>query len=174
MTLVRLRRERVPVACGLLSACLVLVGGPVRAGVPDFDAPQLLGADIGKGEGALAADLNRDGLQDIAACGAKGVGWYLQAPVGVFTFHAGPTVGACHALRVADLDGDGAPDVVYIGDTGSGYVHVGADGASFTNTAVSAADSGASILAVGDLNNDGAIDIGCGSSGTTPVHGVTS
>ncbi len=132
-------------------------------------------ATSGGNRGANLADLNGDGKLDL-------VTYLFSTKFGVAfgngdgTFQAGVSYAAPNGsgftrLNVRDLNGDGASDVVIANTQSGGSVDVFLNnGLGAFSTATSYASSvlagspGGSI-ALGDMNNDGAIDIAAGGSG---------
>src|SRR5690606_3300968 len=72
-------------------------------------------------------------------------------------------------LEIADVTGDGKPDVVAaLRDNNQVALYVNAGNDAFVKT-WSASQSGAITVATGDLDNDGDLDILCGSRGDNTV-----
>jgi hypothetical protein len=85
----------------------------------------------------ILADLNRDGNLDLVLLATAGGGaWvYLGNGTGEFTFQvtlAGPIIDAAGLIMVADVNGDGIPDIgVLAGDTL--LVYLGQGGATYAS-----------------------------------------
>src|SRR5262249_37946820 len=84
------------------------------------------------------------------------------------TFRMGESVdlpGSPRSLSVGDLNGDGVPDLV-VGVNGSVGVLLGqGDGTFRTTGAYHAVDSDVSVMAVGDFNRDGRLDVAVANRG---------
>jgi len=126
------------------------------------------------------ADMDGDGDLDIVtATGSdRSVSWHEQTPNAMpemppdFTRHIILTVpepANIARVRVADMDGDGDPDVVYGGLTRFGWLdNDGEDEPMFTDRAIPTGNVLPQDFRVSDLNNDGDRDIVlCGTLGTT-------
>jgi hypothetical protein len=127
----------------------------------DFD-------DVGNAESIAVGDLDGDGRPDLAlavsANGLRGVGDVsvllnlggrsFASPVGSF---AGTTPVA---VAIADLDGDGRPDLAVANrDSNDVSVLLALAGASFAPAVSYPAHTGPSAIAVADLNGDGSPDL---------------
>ena len=117
------------------------------------------------------ADLNGDGIVDVVSVGQR------AGNVGVATVRLGNgdgTFGAARSYRaetnmtsgvaLGDVTGDGILDMVTAGNstTNDGYatVHIGNGDGSFRAGTSYLTEAGASVeVSIGDLNNDGALDI---------------
>jgi hypothetical protein len=131
----------------------------------------------------VAADVNGDGELDLVALTPyNGVFIYLgkgdgtfQAPVAYATGCTTGT-GACNALAVGDLNGDGKPDLALdANETTGGGISIllnngtGAFGtATYYPVAISGVFAGAGI-AIGDVNGDKKPDVVVGSSSVTAI-----
>jgi len=146
---------------------LLLAQNPARPG--ELLTPASLLAGSGRGSEDLAvADINGDGLTDVALAAQDVVALFYQQSSGGFA----PVVTLTAGLRVsgvalADLDGDGHMDIVAAnagnapaGGTGGASVTILRQTApgSFVADDVAVAD-GARRVAIGDLNGDGFPDI---------------
>jgi hypothetical protein len=104
------------------------------------------------------ADLNRDGLLDVVS----------ELPIGDLLVHLGlgdgrlaspqvlSTPGGSWGAQAADLDGDGALDIVWAGYAGSGVFFGDGTGAHWTHMPLPC--SGAQRVAIADFDGDGMLD----------------
>ncbi len=137
-------------------------------------------------------DLNGDGLPDVVAAdydsnGNNGqVTIFLQNPAGPGTFLPAVTFAAGaqpQAVRIADVNGDGLPDLV-VANRGPGSDNTGAAGVSillqdathpgsFLAPVTYSTPWGAVDVAVADLNGDGKPDLAVASLGPAPTGAVS-
>jgi len=122
---------------------------------------------VGQGPEVAAGDFNKDGKLDIVTVD------YPTAEVSVLlgnsdgTFQPAiktPVPGAYYGIAVADLNGDGNPDVVTGDSTGSSPRNVNVllgkgDGTFAAPVRYSTGGSGEGQIALGDFNGDGKLDI---------------
>lgn len=119
------------------------------------------------------ADLNRDGRLDLAvATGVAPIGWSSNISIfmgngdGTFQPAVGYDAGDASAIAIADVNGDGAPDLlVAISDAfGSAGVLLGnGDGTFRPATTYDSGGTSPFSLAIGDLNGDGIPDLVLGN-----------
>jgi hypothetical protein len=128
-------------------------------------------------EAVAAADLNRDGIPDLAAVtvGTSGnpatLAVFLGQPGGTFqpatTFPLQAIGGSQSGIAIGDVNGDGTPDIVAFSDFGQRIDVLLGDGAGgFHKTAQIPKTMVASCggLTLADVNGDGILDIvTCGS-----------
>lgn len=114
------------------------------------------------------SDVNNDGFIDIIGVGngSGKVAIALGRGDGTFgsarTYDAGMGNISLRSFSLADLNGDGVEDIVNFSSSGNGYsVMLGnADGSFGVGTSVALVGiDGNSSFAIGDLNNDGKIDL---------------
>lgn len=122
---------------------------------PDRWKRHLLGRKSPSDVGGRVLDVDRDGTLDFVAGGA----WYKHAP-GPFTRHVfDGKLRAVHDVVVADLDGDGRPDVLTMSDKNNlRWYGIPDDPA----TPWARHDIGPSVhagIAVGDIDRDGDLDV---------------
>ena len=111
-------------------------------------------------------DMNHDGLPDLVSAD-YGVSLFVQTSPGTFAAPISLYSGGANWVAVGDLNGDGAADVALTDDVGvKVLLHTGAASATtyaapvnvFTQTA-NANVIGANIIAIADVNGDGANDL---------------
>ena len=111
-------------------------------------------------------DMNNDGLQDLVSAD-YGVSLFVQSAPGTFAAPVSLYSGGANWVAVGDLNGDAALDVALTDSVGvKMLLHTGAAAATtyaapvsvFTQTA-NANVSGANIIAIADVNGDGANDL---------------
>ncbi|HTQ55593.1 MAG TPA: VCBS repeat-containing protein [Bryobacteraceae bacterium] len=128
-----------------------------------------------------AADLNGDGIPDLAAADFQGTALAVLMGVGDGTFQAPLFLAAGHepfCVAAADLDGDGTVDLVSANGSitstgGSISVTLGAGSGSFQPTAYYRAGQGVTFVAVGDFNKDGVPDLAVADDGGPSAGGLT-
>jgi hypothetical protein len=176
------------------AAQYIAVADVNRDGKPDVFVSNLNGVIslvIGHGDGSFrspatiaqfaagsypiaTADFNRDGKPDLAvlAPGAGKVLIYLGRGDGTFEAPKSVTVtNSPKYMVVGDVNGDHNPDLLFnaISGTASGFtILLGKGNGSFKSPRMITAINGAagSLLTVGDLNNDGHLDVvTCDSNG---------
>jgi hypothetical protein len=114
------------------------------------------------------ADINRDGMQDLATADDDGVSVLRGKRDGTFRNALVYPLDQPNALALARLDGDRKPDVVTVGGSPPSEVAIGignGDGTFHPASPPSYALSAdyASSVAVGDFDRDGATDIAAGT-----------
>jgi flagellin len=127
--------------------------------------------------GIAVADLDNDGDSDLALSASATTSLTILRNSGLGTFTAtstAPTVGSgAQDIEAADLNKDGYMDLFVVNETGKSISVLLATGATTysaasTNLTNPALASGGRDLTIGDINNDGAIDLITGeyASGT--------
>jgi Bacterial Ig-like domain (group 3)/FG-GAP-like repeat len=136
-----------------------------------FGAPHTI-ATLGAGTYPIAtADFNRDGIADLVVLNTtkQSVSIYLGYGNGTFEAPKSQTVGnSPTCMVVGDINGDGSPDLIFnashatsnapnLGFTvmlgaGTGYLHA-------PHFFIAANGGAGSVIAVGDVNNDGHLDV---------------
>jgi FG-GAP-like repeat len=111
-------------------------------------------------------DMNNDGLQDLVSADF-GVSLFLQTSPGTFAAPISLYSGGANWVAVGDLNGDGVADVALTDSVGvKVLLHTGAASATtyaapvsvFTQT-INANVVGANLIAIADVNGDGAKDL---------------
>jgi hypothetical protein len=168
---------------------VILMQDPASAA--HFLAPVALSTTNGA-SGLTVGDLNGDGKPDIVAATSDSNGnngallVFFQDPATAGNFLAPVTVATGarpQSVRIADLDGDGLPDLA-AANFGPGTDGIGSAGVSVsiqdsTNPGTVlvpvayAAQSGTVHLAIADLNGDGKPDIVTANIGPTPTGSVS-
>jgi hypothetical protein len=150
------------------SAVAVLIGQTSRPGALSFQTPRLINA-VASSPAILAADLNHDGIIDLAftayvpATYGYGVDVWAGTGNGSFTLQATlGTIGTPSDVRLADLDADGNPDLVLAGAGGVEVMHglqPLVPGDPLFAPSIQYRIAPAQTAAVGDFNGDGVLDI---------------
>ena len=154
----------------------------VGAAAPSFAAKVDFASDTAPVSVAVG-DLNGDGKPDLAVANqnSNDVSVLLNttaagAAAPSFATHADSAAGTTpSSVAVGDLNGDGKPDLA-VANSSSNDVSVllnttvaGAAAPSFATHADSAAGTGPSSVAVGDLNGDGKLDLAVANVGSNNV-----
>jgi uncharacterized protein (TIGR03437 family) len=111
----------------------------------------------------VTADFNRDGKLDLAVPVTTGLLIALGKGDGTF-FPATTYPADTTEVTVADVNGDGVPDLVLSGGSGDtqstvGYLLGNGDGTFQTEVAIPADVNGLGAMIAADLNHDGTIDL---------------
>ena len=190
-------RARLPLLCVLLAQALRVSSDPTDGSEPWPLRAIVSSPDINSPSDVAVADIDRDGCPDLvlsAEYGGSRVAWYRsESCSGTAAFSAlhlitGNTAIA-EAVELADLDGDGWTDVLSASSGSTINANVGglawyrnlgggcADGYCGSGSAQFGAMQmintvQASAVAVGDLNNDGRLDVVAGlkEEGRIVVH----
>lgn len=113
--------------------------------------------------GGFAADVNRDGHQDVVQQGRYGVEAYLGNGQGTFTRGVGTTIPlASWSMRPAHINRDGRVDLLIVGgDQTTRVLEVwwGRGDGGFTRVSSRSVPVSSSGATLGDLNRDGFIDV---------------
>jgi hypothetical protein len=169
---------------------IILLQDPANPG--HFLAPTLLSTGSTSATSVAVADLNGDGKLDVVAATSDASGnngavyVFYQSATSPGTFLAAGTFPAGaqpQAVRIADVNGDGLPDIVVANlgpgadGTGSPGVSVllqdGAHPGSFLAAVTYATQAQAVDVAVGDLNSDGKPDLVVANLGPAPTGSVS-
>ncbi|HEV2399887.1 MAG TPA: FG-GAP-like repeat-containing protein [Candidatus Sulfotelmatobacter sp.] len=119
----------------------------------------------------ITGDFNGDGHQDFLVHDILGAGVTVYLGNGDGTFQTGVGYTGPHnitSVLLADMDGDGHPDMVVTGFNNTiDILHGNADGTFATTSSGGSSNGGPapSLIAVADLNGDGTLDIAtaCGN-----------
>ena len=113
-----------------------------------------------------AGDINGDSIPDVVTLSFENISVLLGFGDGTLGFHTefpiGTSVGA-DAIALADVDRDGALDVVVVGRGQNGSVLRGRGDGTFAAPQVFAVGGGGETMALGDVDADGDLDIVIGS-----------
>lgn len=144
-------------------------------------SPGLTGAYLRLAD-IVAADVDLDGDVDFAVMGLNGssvrvMKVYKNNGVGAFTDTSQSFAGLDQGgLALADMNGDGYPDLAASGSTDSGRalrIHVNAVGTIETSASITMAGLSGGKVAFGDVNGDGAMDLAVtGDGGSSKVSKV--
>ena len=130
------------------------------SGFPGGTFEAAMAVDIGSMPETMAtADLNHDGYPDLVASTNIGTWIYLSSSNGSYSSTSDTTVLG-DQIFLADLDGDGNPDALYVPSfpySTTSFRHGNGDG-TFGNP-VAGLSLGASGASLGDLNGDGEPDL---------------
>ena len=135
-------------------------------GLGGFTAPSGSPYMTGSAPSSVAvADLNRDGNLDIVVAngGAATVSVFLGSGAGGFTAAIGSpySVDSAAAVLVTDINGDGYPDLVAVGPSGTASILLGNSTGAFVPSPGGSipAGFGPYFAVAGDFNNDGRQDL---------------
>ncbi len=125
---------------------------------PDHWTRHLLGTDSPSDVGAVALDVDGDGWMDLVTGGA----WYRnsrdpQVPFSRIVFD--PALSAVHDVTVADIDGDGRPEVLTMSDKNDLRWYKIPDDPTLPWTSHYIGAPVHAGLSVGDLNGNGKLDV---------------
>jgi len=135
-------------------------------------------AVVGRCFSAAATDFNADGFDDVAitATKADGIESYVylldlknQTLLWQHNIVGKKYYSTERSPSIADIDGDGTPDVVVAGSSQKLYALSGIDGSEIWNIATD--DPSAGVPAIGDLNGDGAMEIVVSAGNRVQVFG---
>jgi hypothetical protein len=136
-----------------------------QAGSPVFVPAVTYGSGGGGAQSIGVADVNGDGVLDLAIANfyANTVGVLLGNSDGTFQAAVTYASGGSHAasVAIADVNGDGKPDLVVANDTSVGVL-LGNGNGTF-QAAVSYSSGGFTSVAVADVNGDGKLDLVVGN-----------
>lgn len=177
-------------------ALAVVVGDFDRDGMTDVATAELSSNSIsvllGNGDGTfrpalplavslpralIVGDFNGDGGPDLAVGGSQGVSIFLGNGDGTFQLAGDFAVGGRPALGLAagDFNRDGALDLAVVIGAEPVFVLLGRGDGTFQDAQRFATDGFNTVVAVADLNGDGAPDIvTLNYSGSTSISSTTS
>ena len=148
------------------STVSVLLGngdGTLQAGVtyPVGDSPTNL----------VAVDLNADGNQDLVVCSIESSSVSVLLGVGDGTFQpkVDYQVPSSWGVAAADVNGDGIPDVVATSLAGAVDLLQGVGDGTLLAAVSTSTSASNYLLALGDLNGDGVIDLAVANLGASNV-----
>jgi uncharacterized protein (TIGR03437 family) len=127
---------------------------------------------VGSGSPLFVADVNGDGIPDLGIRGYSGCALSVQLGNGDGTFQqplacVNVPEGMSGEAVIGDFNGDGKPDLVWSSGRSNGGVHLflgNGDGTfSFRSTFEAHGSRERKVLAVGDLNHDGKLDVVVGA-----------
>jgi type VII secretion-associated serine protease mycosin len=106
--------------------------------------------------GLATGDLDRDGDSDVALATGKGVELFLAGAGTLVASGIVPATPGAQQVEVADVSGDGAPDLVVLTAAGT-LLLTHAGGTSYSRTLVTADPLGE--IEIGDVSGDGQLDV---------------
>jgi hypothetical protein len=118
--------------------------------------------------GSLAVgDFDKDGKADLVVIpfnnGSPSLNIYLSNGDGTFTLGQQYVVYFNSLVSVADVNGDGNPDLVVTSNNNNLLVFLGNGDGTFKNPVLGPIDSYISLPIIGDFNGDGKLDIAAGT-----------
>jgi hypothetical protein len=128
-------------------------------GTGDFSTPVLI--NLGMSPVVVSvADLDRDGKTDLLLCDGRMVTALLGSGTGTFRVVSQTAIvsGMAHDMEVADINGDGHPDVIAVTDGNAANVLVGNGDGTFAAASYGVGNS-PDGLTLGDFNGDGRQDV---------------
>ncbi len=134
--------------------------------------------DIGSACRATIADVDSDGDPDIIAAFivANAVRWYENNGAQPLAFSAhdisvGPEAVLASRAYGADMNGDGDTDVIHATATGAVWIHLnnGDKPPTFTTSLLHDAGGSLRAMAIGDIDNDGHLDVVVSSTGAIEI-----
>ena len=110
--------------------------------------------------GAAIADVNGNGLKDLVVAAGSAISVMYLSGFGVFTVQTNIPISAdARSLTLADVNGDGKPDVIYADSGGNKMVVTTNDGTGyFVTSSTVTVGSNSSFIVPSDFNGDGKPD----------------
>lgn len=140
---------------------LIVVNGSMGHVLDAVEKSELWGYAGGFGSSFDVGDVDGDGKAEVAFVQSNTGVNLLDMDTQTITWQITTSMGV-QAVKIADVDGDGIPDVI-AGDYGWGQVHVyrGSDGTELAS--MPCTEYGASGIGVGDCDGDGSQEVLWGS-----------
>jgi hypothetical protein len=163
-------KTRIVRTCSLTIAAAAAAFGQV----PDFLAPAVFPTG-GSSAYVAVADFNRDNIPDIVTyeSAIQSLSILIGKPDGTFQPPLSRALGfAVNSIAAADLNGDGAADLVLSGAGGIAVLLNGGDG-SFAPARFYSAGIAPNFVVARDLNHDGVVDlVAAGVNGLSLLRGL--
>ena len=150
----------------VLAGCGGGSGGGANAGSTELFAAPIVTALGANAPPLRVVDVNSDGKVDIAVAGRTPLGTWDDLPIflgnGDDTFRASGTIAAAARGAIADVDGDGKPDLAYCAGANTVAIRLGNGDGTFRDPVYfvsGPASSACRLVSVGDVDGDGHLDV---------------